>query len=143
MRWTKLNTTFDAEPNAPRPRVFVVGGNVTVRFFLNPFVRSDVHEGDEGLLTFRGVLMYRLGPTNDEGFYRGQCRFSHSGIAWGDFYELHGSAWQETFPADRVLVSTCLKDDPSLRHYLFYFRDETFECIAKGVQFHLCARGEQ
>jgi hypothetical protein len=118
MNWTKLNTTFDAEPNAPHPRVVVSGSNVAVRFFLNPFIWDDVEDNDEATLTFHGVLMYRLGSTNDEGFYRGQCRFSNTGIAWGDFYELQESDWQYSFPEDGIVVSPMLSGDLSLKHYL-------------------------
>jgi hypothetical protein len=140
MRWTKLNTTFDAEPNAPDPRVTVDGDLVTVRFFLNPFIWADVQDGDEAELIFRRVLMYRLGATNDEGFYRGQCRFSSSGIKWGDFYELHESNWMQWFPADKVVVSS-RNEEAGLKHYLFYFRDETFECVAHGHEFQRMKRG--
>lgn len=134
MRWTKLNVTFDAEPNGPEPRVSVEGDIATVRFFLNPYIWDDVEDGDEGELVFAGVVMYRLGATNDEGFYRGQCRFSKTGISWGDFYELFDSQWETNFPRDRVIVSTP-KEPSQLHHYLYYFRDHTFECIAHSWQF--------
>jgi hypothetical protein len=102
---------------------------------LNPFIRDDVNDGDEAALLFHDVFMYRLGSTNDEGFYRGQCRFSHSGIPWGEFYELQESDWQRTFPNDRIVVQPKLGSDLHLKHYLFYFRDETFECIARSFEF--------
>src|SRR4051812_46334239 len=102
MRWTKLNTTFDAQPNAPHPRVGIEGDIVRVRFFLNPFIWEDIQDDDEAELIFEGVTMYRLGETNDEGFYRGQCRFSKTGIPWGQFYELSESNWQNNFPGDGV-----------------------------------------
>ena len=135
MHWTKLNTTFDAEPNAPEPRVHVYGNIITVRFFLNSFIWKDVEAGEEAVLTFRDVFMYRLGPTNDEGFYKGQCRFSSSGIEWGHFYELEQSDWRNSFPEDRVVVDPTMAEMPGLRHYLYYFRDETFECLAKSYDF--------
>ena len=139
MRWTKLNTTFDAEPNAPDPRVSVQGDVVRVRFFLNPFIWDDVQDDDEAELTFESVTKYRLGSTNDEGFYRGQSRFSKTGIAWGNFYELSESGWQNSFPGDGVVVSE--PNTTALKHYLFYFRDETFECIAHRYEFRRLGRG--
>jgi hypothetical protein len=140
MRWTKLNTRFDAEPNAPDPRVSAQGDVVRVRFSLNPFIWDDVQDGDEAELVFEGATMYRLGSTNDEGFYRGQCRFSKTGIAWGDFDELSESNWQHSFPADRIAISEP-KDTTALKYYLFYFRDETFECIAQRYEFRRLGRG--
>jgi len=140
MYWTKLNTTFDAEPNGPQPRVKVCGTSITVQFFLNSYIRDDIEEDDEAELTFHDTLMYRLGPTNDEGFYKGQCRFSATGIKWGEFYELAGSNWQRSFPTDRIVTGPALLEKPDLKHYLYYFRDETFECIAKGYEFQRLAR---
>ena len=140
MRWTKLNTGFDAEPNAPIPRVTVNGCDVLVRFFLNPFIWGDVQEQDEAALLFHDVFMCRIGSTNDEGFYRGQCRFSNTGIPWGDFYELQESDWQRTFPDDLVMVLPSLIGDPRLKHYLYYFRDQTFECLAKGFDYRRLGR---
>lgn len=135
MHWTKLNTNFDAEPNAPTPRVWLNGSSVVVRFFLNPFIWKDVEENQEACLVFHNAHLYRLGSTNDEGFYLGQCRFSGTGIEWGNFYELHDSNWRQDFPLDRVTLSpnACAASD--FKHYLFYFRDETFECIAMGFEF--------
>jgi hypothetical protein len=141
MRWTKLNTTFDADPNAPEPRVAVSGDTVQVRFFLNSFIWDDVADDDEAELTFIDVIKYRIGSTNDEGFYRGQCRFSTTGIEWGNFYHLDESNWQNSFPTDAVIIS----DPQSMsapKHYLFYFRDETFECIARRYEFQRLARGK-
>ena len=63
MQWTKLNITFDADPNAPCPRVAISGTDVVVRFFLNPFIWDDVQDQDEATLEFHDVLMYRLGST--------------------------------------------------------------------------------
>ena len=31
-----------------------------------------------------------IGPTGDEGWFRGQCRFSKLAPAWGEFYEIQG-----------------------------------------------------
>ena len=141
MRWTKLNTTFDADPNSPRPRVTVAGDRVTIEFFLNSFIWNDVQPDDKATLTFTGAFVYRLGSTNDEGFYRGQCRFSESGIGWGDFYELHDSRWQQGFPADKVVLAVPGVVPTGMKHYLYYFRDETFECVAQNYEFQRIGRG--
>jgi hypothetical protein len=33
-------------------------------------------------LTFTGARQWRLGPTNDEGWYRGQCRYVGIAPKW-------------------------------------------------------------
>jgi hypothetical protein len=140
MRWQKLNTTFDADPNSPMPKVTITGDQVTVEFYLNHYIWDDVQPGEKAMLTFSGTYMYRLGSTNDEGFYRGQCRFSGTGIAWGDFYELDESLWQQSFPSDRIVLGVPGVLTAGLKHFLYYFRDETFECVAQGYEFRRIGR---
>ena len=72
----KLNEGWNAEPNAPDPEVTVCGDDVLLSFVLNPFQFPQFAEEQRGLLRFNGCQRYRLGPTNDEGWYRGQCRTS-------------------------------------------------------------------
>jgi hypothetical protein len=53
---------------------------------------------------------------------------------WGEFYEVTGDLRLERLPSDSWV---CLADPPSndTRHFLFYFKDETFECDASGWSF--------
>jgi hypothetical protein len=87
------------------------------------------------VLEFTRCLKYRLGVTNDEGFYLGQYRFSRTGVQWGNFYHIIDSNWITEFPKDEVLVDRSIDNNPLLNHYLFYFRDETYECIAESYRF--------
>ena len=66
----------------------------------------------------------------------GQCRFGQS-IPWGEFYEVSGDLrvnevndWVEVGPKNE-----CSK------HYLFYFRDDTFECDANAWDLLKVERG--
>jgi hypothetical protein len=133
--FTKLNERWNAEPNAPDPHVLVEGCDVILDFYLNPFQFPAFAEGQRGQLRFTGVWRWRLGATNDEGWYRGQCRFSGVAPAWGEFYEVTGDLLLNKCPDDW----TYLKDRPesALRHFLFYLRDETFECDARGYSLNL------
>lgn len=65
-------------PNDPGERVTVVANSVTLSFILNPWA-YEAEDGERASLTFLGCKKWRLGRTNDEGWYRGQCRYS--GIA--------------------------------------------------------------
>ena len=120
-----LNPDWNAEPNAPDVRVSASGDVIEVRFILNPFVcHAEVEEA--AILTFTGCRMWRFGSTNDEGWVRGQCRYSGHAPRWGEFYELSGEDALEPVPSDWASAS-----GHGIRHFLFYFRDNTFECFAE------------
>lgn len=89
LSFRKLNEAW-AEPNAPWPRVTVLGDDILLRFLLNPFRFTSFAEEDEGILRFNNFAQYRLGATNDEGWSRGQCRYSKLAPSWGEFYEIAG-----------------------------------------------------
>jgi hypothetical protein len=64
-----LNVDWDAEPNAPDPRVVVSGADVLLEFVANPYQFPRFHEEQLLRLRFEHALRYRLGPTNDEGWW--------------------------------------------------------------------------
>ena len=123
----KLNHGWNAEPNAPAPVVSIGESSVVLRFDLNHFVFKDVSVDDAGCLAFTGCSRYRLGPTNDDGWWLGQCRYSGIAPSWGDFYEISGDDPLLDQPDDWRVVRP---DVESSRHFLFYLRDHTFECMA-------------
>src|SRR5690349_17786266 len=85
----RLNEGWNAEPNAPLPTVQVEGASVMLRFGLNPWA-DEATLNERGMLSFRDCSEWRLGDTNDEGWYLGQCRYSDIAPAWGEFYEILG-----------------------------------------------------
>jgi hypothetical protein len=122
----QLNDGWNAEPNDPGERVTIAADAVILSFFLNPLA----YEGDEGetaSLTFSACTKWRLGPTNDDGWYRGQCRYSGIAPRWGEFYEIVGSDDVSDQPTDWRFVDV---EPGGNRHFLFYLRDNTFECFA-------------
>jgi len=129
-KFVKLNEDWNAEPNAPDPKVRVEGSTVTLEVLANPFQFPRFGEGDIVRISFPGCCRYRLGPTNDEGWYAGQCRFSSVAPAWGKFYEIKGDARLDRSPKDWHVLTEAVD---SSRHFLFYLRDETFECEAREV----------
>ncbi len=128
----KLNEEWNAEPNAPAPVVERAGDDLVVRFFLNPFKYKQFAEEDRGTLRFVDCCRYRLGPDNDEGWWRGQCRYRAHAPAWGNFYEISGDDPHLDEPTDWRVIKP---DSRCSRHFLFYFRDGTFECVAMDWLF--------
>lgn len=133
--FTKLNDGWNAEPNAPDAAVVVEGTDVLLYFDLNPFQFPQFGEGQRAHLRFVDASRYRLGATNDEGWYRGQCRFSRLVPAWGDFYEVVGDLLLGQCPDDWRYVTRGPTENP--RHFLFYLRDHTFECDARKYNLDL------
>ena len=127
----QLNSGWNADANAPYPSVEVVGSDVLLRFALNRFQYPAFTKDDVGVIRFKACSRYRLGNTNDEGWYRGQCRYSKIAPAWGEFYELIGPDDVANQPDDWVNIES----EHSGRHFLFYFRDDTFECFAADWLF--------
>lgn len=131
----QLNLDWNAEPNAPELNVQVKNSDVVIEFYLNAFIFDDFSEDDKARITFHNCFQYRVGSPNDEGFFSyGQSRYKKYGVKWGEFYLVHNSDWKENFP-DSIKVGTI---HDNLNHYLFYFRDETFECIADSYDIEFC-----
>ncbi|HTT96985.1 MAG TPA: hypothetical protein VMF58_02970 [Rhizomicrobium sp.] len=128
----QLNHGWNAEPNAPSPSIMQQSSDVLLRFLLNPWKFNAFSEEEEGILRFSTVSKYRLGATNDEGWYKGQCRYSKLAPSWGEFYEIVGDDPARDAPKDWKVLSAPLEDE---RHFLFYLRDDTFEAIARDWAF--------
>lgn len=131
LTFAKLNEGWNAEPNAPEPRVEVDTSSVWLTFFLNPWAYPAAEE-EMGSLVFHKCSMWRLGATNDEGWHAGQCRYSKVAPDWGEFYELLGDDDQRLTPSDWHQLGPLT---PEQRHFLFYLRDDTFECFAAEWTF--------
>ena len=131
-RFVQLNDGWNAEPNAPAPVVAHSGNDVVLEFRLNPFRFKQFSEGDRGRLVFLNCWRYRLGGTNDEGWYLGQGRFSKIAPAWGEFYEVQDDLKLESSPNDWVVLGP--EPHVPVKHFLFYLRDHTFECDAERVE---------
>ena len=124
----QLNNGWNAEPNAPDPKIEWLGENLRVTFFMNPFQFADYREGDIGEILFEDCSRYRMGTLNDEGWHRGQGRFRRVQHQWGEFYEVRGDLRLDSSPDDWHLRT---QGDGDRHHYLFYFRDGDFECDAR------------
>ena len=127
--FVRLNNGWNAEPNAPDESARVDGKDVILQFDVNPFQFREFNENEKGVLRFVNCSRFRLGGTNDEGWYIGQCRFSRLAPAWGEFYAIIGDPNSTYGPRDWVEVQYPVAQNGT--HFLFYFRDRTFECVAE------------
>ena len=66
---------------------------------------------------------------------RGQCRFGATPREWGDFYEVRGDLLVAS-EDDWQILNEPVADS---RHFLFYLRDDTFECDADDWSFELAS----
>lgn len=124
----QLNEGWNAEPNAPNPVIEIEGNDVALKFLVNAFQFAEFEEEENGILRFVESERYRLGSTNDEGWYRGQCRFSKLAPAWGQFYLVQGDKELLDAPTDWEIIGS---NSGSGAHFLFYLRDNTFECVSR------------
>jgi len=155
--FTKLNEGWNAEPNGHNPKIIIQGSDLVFEFLLNDLMFPKYKTAENGILRFSDCWRYRLGRTNDEGWYRGQCRFSRLAPKWGEFYEVHGDLLLDAVPdpsafsikyMDRIIQLKPYSLDWTIigkpaevsRHFLFYLRDETFECDASGWEFSVVWR---
>jgi hypothetical protein len=134
--FVQLNHGWNADPNSPAPEVTVVGRDVVVTFFVNAFQFPEFTEGTKATIRFKSCQRYRIGTTNDEGWYMGKCRFSKLAPRWGEFYQLAGDPDLLLAPNDWLVVQP-ETGSGTTEHYLFYFRDETFECVARSWEVEL------
>jgi hypothetical protein len=124
----QLNVDWNAEPNAPKLAASLDGRDVILQFDVNPFIFPEFKTGERATLRFVDGSQFRLGPTNDEGWYRGQCRFSGVAPRWGEFYAIVGDPSSLDGPKDWTVITA--ESVTHQTHFLFYFRDSTFECVA-------------
>lgn len=132
MTYTILTTDWNAEPNAPETALTVDKNFVTLDFFVNYFIYEKFKEGDKARLTFLNCLKYAFNAMNDEGYYKGHYRYKYTDLPWGEFYKLNTS-WQTDFPAKHTALPEKIEKE-NLHHYIFFFKDNTFECVAESYQ---------
>ena len=108
---------------------------LSLTFDFNAFEFNDFIEGQKGELRFYGVSLWRIGSTNDEGWYLGQCRFSGVAPSWGEFYKVDGELKLNEAAGEWRVLSQGVGG----QHFLFYLRDSTFECSAESYELFKCA----
>jgi hypothetical protein len=130
MEYLRLSIDWNADPNAPEVEIFVSEDTVKLIFFLNYFQFENFIEGDKAVITFYNCHKYSFNNMNDEGYYNGKYRYSNHELPWGEFYQIH-TDWREDFPRESIILKP-LPTIQNQQHYIFFFRDNTFECVAES-----------
>ena len=128
---TRLNPDWNADPVDPDVVISVASSVLTFQFTLNNLMYPRFAELQRASLEFDDCSQYRLGATNDEGWSRGQCRFANSIRRWGEFYQIIGDSRLDDSPDDWQYVA----EGSGRQHFLFYLKDQTFECLANTYRF--------
>lgn len=134
MEYIKLNNNWNAQPNAPEPEIFIENDKLVLKFFLNNYLYENFDEDDLGKLIFINCEKYNLNEVNDEGYYLGQYRYTNEELPWGEFYKINTTI--DDFPLNYNVLKENI-DQKKLNHFIFFFRDNIFECIAEDFQFEI------
>jgi len=132
----RLNDGWNAEPNAPEPHTALDGTTLILNMRPNPYLYQSFRNVETIQVGFADCSKYRFTSINDEGWYRGQCRFSGLAPEWGEFYEVTGDTRDELEPTAWVEAG-----GDGTRHFHFYLRDETLE--VKALNWSMSSVGEE
>ncbi|EBA15221.1 hypothetical protein RSK20926_16232 [Roseobacter sp. SK209-2-6] len=131
-----LSTGWNADPNAPMPAATVQGRSLWLRFHPNSFSNPSRLASGYLYLCFGDCQRYRFTAVNDHGWYLGQCRFSKLAPVWGELYEVAGDILELEDQSAWTMVQA---EATPARNFLFYFRDEAFECTASSWSLETAA----
>ena len=142
MRYEKLNNRWNAKPNSPNLSIDVEDNCAELTFDLNPFKFNYIDEGDKGSLEFQEVYKFFSGSVNDEGYYKGNHRYTNDQLPWGEFYELFDSNWETIFPKSANIISNDVEKS-ELRHFIFFLKEQEVECLCEDYFFHFKFRDQE
>lgn len=134
MKYQKLNKNWNAEPLAPELTIAKTENCLELTFSLDSAAYQHIDAGDTGTHAFVDVYAYRLAAADEAAYKQGQYRFKNEELPWGPFYELVNSQWKKDFPSDKLIVNESAKKD-KLRHFIFFFKENVFECLASEYSF--------
>jgi len=111
--------TFNAQKNTDKPSPY--GGFYTA-------------DAGTAIVEFKGCLISKFGHPNDEAAM-GIPKYKDLEVAYG-ICEVKGSSWIRDLEKDNN-HSFPNTNYSSFRHFLIFFHDSTFECIAKDIKLNI------
>ena len=126
-RAVALTDVPQCDPGAPMPQVLGDGYTVWLSYLLG----GDGFSTDRAVLRFSGVDSVSFGGPNDEAL-PGHPLWG-KGLTFYSFHEVIGSLWVATRERENSVHEHHRRARfARLRHFVFTFHDETFECLADG-----------
>jgi hypothetical protein len=130
IEYVQISTDWNADPVSPEIDLKVDGTDLTMDIYLNHDAFDNFTEGDKARIRFKNCSEYSLNTCNDEGYYYRQYRTNPNELPWGEFYEIK-SGLDRNYPEPIVKIQS---DNINKRHFIFFFKDETFECHASEFE---------
>ena len=127
----KITNNWNADPNDPQVNIKLEKDSLLLTFGLNYFQYNNFKAENKLQITFKNCSKYSLNNCNDECYYNLQYRISPYDLPWGEFYEII-SGISRDFPE---AINIYKNNNLNLRHFIFFFKDNTFECLAE--EYHL------
>lgn len=126
IEYEQISVGWNANPVSPDIILEISGDDLIIDIYLNYYVYEGYRQGDKVKIIFKNCASYSLNSCNDEGYYYGQYRIKPNQLPWGEFFEIK-SGVDRNFPKPVTLIDI---DKENKRHFIFFFKDETFECLA-------------
>lgn len=126
-RAVELTDVPQCDSGAPMPQVLGDGHTVWLSYFLG----GNGFSTDRAVLRFSGVDSVSFGGPNEEALH-GHPLWG-KGLTFYSFHEVIGSLWVATRERENSVHEHHRRVRfARLRHFVFTFHDETFECLADG-----------
>lgn len=126
----QITTDWNADPVSPEIELKIDGIDLIMEIYLNHYQFNQFNEGDKVKIRFKDCAKYSLNTCNDEGYNYGQYRIKPTELVWGEFYEIKNGL-DRNMPHPVVKIQN---DNQERKHFLFFFKDETFECLASDFE---------
>ena len=130
IEYIQITTNWNADPVLPKIELTIDRTDLIMDIYLNHYVFDNFEKGYKVKIRFKDCTLYSLNTCNDEGYYYGQYRTNPNELPWGEFYEI-------ICGLDRNMPNPIVKiadDNSDKKHFIFFFKDETFECIASEYE---------
>jgi hypothetical protein len=62
-------------------------------------------------------------------------------LPWGEFYRIE-TDWTKDFPLKYEVLYSRI-DEQKLNHYILFFKDNTFECVAEDYSLEFITQSEK
>lgn len=128
--YIRLTTNWNADPVLPEIELKIDSTDLIMCIRLNHYVFENFKKGDKAKIRFKNCSLYSLNTCNDEGYFYGQYRTNPNELPWGEFYEIK-SGLDRNMPNPIVKITN---DNSDKKHFIFFFKDETFECLASKYE---------